>query len=61
MCTNVVSGVLCLCVQFVRHRPRSEQRAAAAHEPVCADQHGGSSVAVHHLHAHRNQVRTPLL
>lgn len=48
---------LFVCVQFVRHHSRPQQRAAASHEPVCPDQHGGSSFPLHHLHAHRNQVR----
>lgn len=47
-------------VQFVWHRPRSEQCAAASHEPVCPDQHGGRALPLHHLHAHRNQVRVRL-
>lgn len=51
----------CVCVQFVRHHSRSEQCAAASHEPVRPDQHGGSSFSLHHLHAHRNQVRIRLL
>lgn len=33
-----------------------ERRAAAAHEPLCADEPGGGAVPLHHLHADRDQV-----
>lgn len=51
---------VCVCVQFVWHHPRSEQCAAASYEPVRPDQHGRSALTLHHLHAHRDQVRVHL-